>query len=201
MATTTNISSSDTNINNQLAFDTANSETHQYYLDRLKSMVENDNSSHMKKYINDQLLSDLATSLLDQTVINILIMLRLQQVNNERELMQQRDSMIAKLDAKRNSKIEQVEKKFANGEITSFKRDDLLKEMKKHYEEKIVSIDMHLLNLVDKNVREQQKTLMDAEIPGFHITNNSHEIEAQVKLLNFIEQIINLSDESKLAIN
>lgn len=54
----------------------------------------------MKKYINDQLLSDLATSLLDQTVINILIMLRLQQVNNERELMQQRDSMIAKLDGK-----------------------------------------------------------------------------------------------------
>lgn len=52
-----------------------------------------------------------------------------------------------------------------------------------------------------KQVREQQKTLMDAEIPGFHITNNSHEIEAQVKLLNFIEQIINLSDESKLAIN
>lgn len=78
------------------------------------------------------------------------------------------------IQAKRNSKIEQVEKKFANGEITSFKRDDLLKvndccccccfvlifffkcfcyqEMKKHYEEKIVSIDMHLLNLVDKNV-------------------------------------------------
>lgn len=94
----------------------------------------------------------MATSLLDQTVINILIMLRLQQVNHEYELMQQRDSMIAKVDgklnfflsiyvsfilyffswippnkAKRNNKIEQVEKKFSNGEITLFKRDELLK--------------------------------------------------------------------------
>lgn len=73
--------------------------------------------------------------------------------------------------------------------------------MKKHYEEKILSIDTHILHCVDKNVREQQKTLMDAEIPGFHLTNNSRDIEIQTKLLNFIEKIINLSDESKLAIN
>ncbi|OTF77927.1 DGCR6-like protein [Euroglyphus maynei] len=185
---TTNNSSVDTNAE-QITSENSKS-SYQYYYDRLKSLVDNDNSSNVKKYINDKLISDLATSLLDQT-----------QVNNEHELMQQRDSMIAKLDAKRNDKIEEVETKFAIGEIPSFRRDDLLKEMKKHYEKKIVSIDTHILHRVDKCVRDQQKTLTDAEIPGFNITDNSNEIEAQIKLLNFIEQIINLSDESKLAIN
>ncbi|KAI7688816.1 Gonadal protein gdl, partial [Sarcoptes scabiei] len=151
--------------------------------------------------ISDQLLQDLAYTLIDKTVMSILIMLRAQQQNEQNSLVEWRDGEMRKLQDQRQSIIDDIYRRFDAKEIDPIQRDHLLNEMERNHKLQIDSIDQKIINSLDSTVKEQQKILMDAMIPGFFVTEKYDEKEIQMKLLDFINQFQDLSDESYLQFN
>lgn len=52
--------------------------------------------------------------------------------------------------------------------------------------------DVKYANEIDKKVREQQETMNQAGISGFHATNDPDEIRIQMYLLDFIANLAKL---------
>ena len=42
---------------------------------------------------------------------------------------------------------------------------------------------------IDQKVSDQQVTLCKAAVPGFYVSNNSHEVRLQMYLLEFIQRL------------
>ena len=53
----------------------------------------------------------------------------------------------------------------------------------------LVTLLFILHSQIDQKVSDQQVTLCKAAVPGFYVSNNSHEVRLQMYLLEFIQRL------------
>lgn len=111
-----------------------------------------------------ELLSELAASLAQGQILEIVRMLVEVQHATEKHLFQQRLHFTSQQKGGHNS-------------------DKVSAERREH--------DMKLIKQLDAKVSEQQATLERAGVPGFFVTNNPTEVQVQMYLLDFIIRIGN----------
>ena len=59
--------------------------------------------------------------------------------------------------------------------------------------DELYRFDVKLLNEMDKKLREQQETMNQAGVAGFHATNDPDEIRIQMYLFEFIIELSKLA--------
>ena len=126
-----------------------------------------------------ELLSELAASLAQGHILDIVRTLTELQQATEKRLFQERLQDINKQNLE---KQEMVARKAGSAELAA-------KEAQNKAERQ--QGDMRLVTQLDQKVSEQQVTLERAGVPGFYVTNNSTEIQVQMYLLEFIVRIGN----------
>jgi len=129
--------------------------------------------------ISYDLLSSLAASLAQGTIVEIVKVLMEVQQATEKHLFQQRLQFI------NNQKIEKQNMIIKNEPQDSIAAAD------EKFKEELRQHDMKLVTQLDQKLSEQQVTLERAGLPGFYVTNNPTEIQVQMYLLQFILKIGN----------
>ena len=119
------------------------------------------------------LLSELAASLAQGQILEIVNMLTEVQQATEKHLFQQRLQLLNK---------HQVERQGHLGD-----KEQLLARQR----EELKQSDMRLVTQLDQKASDQQVTLERAGVPGFFVTNNPKEVQVQMYLLDFIVRIGN----------
>ena len=61
--------------------------------------------------------------------------------------------------------------------------------MDQRNEEELKRKEMKIVMELDQKVMDQQSTLEKAGVPGFHVTNNAHDVRLQMYLLDFIMKL------------
>jgi len=152
----------------------AKQEDHQdrlyYLLDQLQKMAK-ELPGNFQQRIPYELLSELAGSLAQGQILEIVNMLTEVQQATEKHLFQQRLQLLNK---------QQVERQ---GERSS--------QMDARHKEELKQYDMRLVTQLDQKVSDQQVTLERAGVPGFFVTNNPKEVQVQMYLLDFMVRIGN----------
>jgi len=126
-----------------------------------------------------ELLSELAASLAQGQILEIVKMLTEVQQATEKHLFQQR---LSSQNQQRIQKQELVARKGSTAELAAL--DAKIKGERQQG-------DMRLVTQLDQKVSDQQVTLERAGVPGFFVTNNPTEVQVQMYLLDFIVRIGN----------
>lgn len=136
-----------------------------------------------------ELLSSLASCLLDDTVVQIVRGLKEIQEMLEKGLFERRGRQIEHLRACRAQLRERNRESIAFRTLTSKEAAQKEQEMEAHVQEETRKIDMRIVAELDQNVAEQQTTLQNAGLPGFHLTNKPIEVRIQMYLIEFVLQL------------
>ncbi|KAL8599249.1 hypothetical protein ACOMHN_007965 [Nucella lapillus] len=138
-------------------------------------------------------LSQMASSLLDGTVFEILRTLKELQYLEEKALCNQRLRLASEHKAQRH----EMDKKHKELRLQNMNKPHNLplveaqikREMemlKKRCDEELRRKDFQIMQDLDKKVMDQQGILEKAGVPGFFVTNNRQEIQVQIYLLGFM---------------
>ncbi|XP_050734375.1 protein DGCR6-like [Eriocheir sinensis] len=141
------------------------------------------------------LLSSLANCLLDNTSFEIMQELAELQHMTEKILHKQHAQMINKHKTERDNLI-----KCHKEELTAAERQgkthvlsrlprlhqDQLAELNTRHAQETDNTHLFIQNVLDQKVEEQQSTLQQARVPGFHVTSNPMEIKVQMYIMGFI---------------
>ena len=133
--------------------------------------------------IPHDVLSQLASSLAQGQIVEIVRMLTEVQQATEKHLFQQRLQFLSKHKMEKQELLKQAK---PQSEVAAMEARQT-EELRQH--------DMKLVTQLDQKVSDQQVTLERAGLPGFYVTNNPTEIQVQMYLLEFILKIGN--DEKK----
>ncbi|BET00916.1 Gonadal protein gdl [Nesidiocoris tenuis] len=131
--------------------------------------------------IPNELLSDLAAALIDNTVFKIVNTLMDIQHVLEKQLFNQRNGLITNHQeelAEMERKHEDPDVLYANTETLKLKHKMQLKEF-----------DKGCILTLDEKLYDQQKFLEKAGVPGFEVTDDPTKIQVQIRLLDFILQL------------
>ncbi|XP_015788271.1 protein DGCR6 [Tetranychus urticae] len=136
--------------------------------------------------ISHELLSSLASCLLDDTVFQIVNGLQDIQQLTEKNLFQKRMKTSEALKAKKIALHKKHKEYIATGAMTMDQVRDAEDAFDAQIEEEMRKLDMQLIMELDQIVSDQQVTLERAGVPGFHVTNKPNEIKLQMHFLQFI---------------
>ncbi|XP_059475376.1 gonadal protein gdl [Neocloeon triangulifer] len=153
---------------------------HNFYLCKLRALAK-PLSQEIRQRISDELLARLAHSLLNETVFAIVHGLMEIQHVTEAQLEQQRMAVTKQLRFEK-AKVVQESKGQADRQLK-------VKNLEQSHSEALRQQDMSILNQFDHKVADQQCTLELAGVPGFYVTTNPVDIQAQMHLLDFILQL------------
>ena len=145
-------------------------------LSKLQKMSGEIPAQYQQRIPHD-VLSQLASSLAQGQIVEIVRMLTEVQQATEKHLFQQRLQFISK---QKTEKQELVKQAKTQTELTAL-------EMRQKEERR--QHDMKLITQLDQKVSDQQVTLQRAGVPGFYVTNNPTEIRVQMYILDFILKI------------
>lgn len=123
----------------------------------------------------------LANSLLNDTIFEIVKGLMEIQHVTEQHLKQLREQV----ENDHLAEIEHWKTTFSDKEDKS-ELDHILELMDKKHKLKINETDKKIIQIIDDKVKDQQSTLERAGIPEFYITDDSTQIQLQMKIIDII---------------
>jgi hypothetical protein len=149
----------------------------------------------------DSQMKELALSLLDDTVFDIVQELEDIQSLSERQLLNKRMKVVGQHKVQKM----QMVKKHKNDIIKTKPHPHKLPLLKMEHEKERAVLDSKLTDEVkttdqqvilelDQIVSNQQSTLFQAAVPFFSVTNNAQEIQLQIHILRFIQKLSQLKD-------
>jgi len=157
-------------------------ESHQerlyHLLDQLQRMARELPTKYQQRIPYD-LLAELAASLAQGQIFEIVKMLTEVQQATEKHLFQQR---LQSINRQQQEKQTLVARNASEAEVAA--KEARMKEDRQQE-------DMRLVTQLDQKVSDQQVTLERAGVPGFYVTNNPTEVQVQMYLLEFIVRIGN----------
>ena len=149
----------------------------------------------------DHQIRDLARSLLDDTIFDIVQELEDIQSLRERQLLNHRMKVVGQ------HKMKKLEMTKRHKEIVALTRHQphrlpLLKtehekeksELEATLSEEVKKADKNVILELDQLVSQQQTTLCQAAVPFFFVTNNAQDIQVQMNVLRFILKLSQLKD-------
>ncbi|XP_064618190.1 LOW QUALITY PROTEIN: protein DGCR6-like [Liolophura sinensis] len=170
---------------------------HYFLLSELQSMARELPGKYQQRMSYD-LLSSLASAVLDGTVFEIVQSLQEVQQLEEKSLFSQRTKLInehkaQRLEMKKRHREAVQDIQFQNkAHNLLFVKEQNEREwevMEKRCDDEIKRKDMKIILELDGKVMEQQSTLEKAGVPGFFVTNKPHEIRLQMYLLDFLYKL------------
>ena len=154
---------------------------------------------NLKQRMTDRHMKDLALSLLDNTVFEIVQELEDIQSLTERNLLNKRMKVVGE---HKMRKLEMTKRHFEEIALCRHKphqlpllKADHEKEksiLEKTLAEELKSKDQAIILELDQVVSDQQSTLCQAAVPLFMVTNNSFDIQVQIQILRFIQKLSQL---------
>jgi len=147
-------------------------------LDQLQRMARELPTKYQQRIPYD-LLAELAASLAQGQIFEIVKMLTEVQQATEKHLFQQR---LQSINRQQQEKQTLVARNASEAEMAA--KEARMKEDRQQE-------DMRLVTQLDQKVSDQQVTLERAGVPGFYVTNNPTEVQVQMYLLEFIVRIGN----------
>lgn len=157
-----------------------------FLVDKLKSMQTQLPEIYQSR-ISYELLTDLANSLLNDTIFEIVKGLMEIQHVTEKHLFQLREQVENEYEIE----VQEWISKISDQE----ELQHILQLMKIKHAKKLRETDMKLIALLDQKVRDQQSTLHKAGVAGFYVTDNPKEIKIQMFLLDFILRLSRIKFE------
>jgi len=154
--------------------------THQERVRRLLSQLKKmarELPTDIQQRVSYELLAELASSLAQGQIFEIVQMLLEVQQATEKHLFQNRLQFLQKT---------RTEKQLLHSRSASQAE---IKSLEKKQKEQLKQYDMRLVTQIDQKVSDQQVTLERAGVPGFNVTNRPVEIKVQMYLLEFILRI------------
>ncbi|XP_014663392.1 PREDICTED: protein DGCR6-like isoform X1 [Priapulus caudatus] len=172
-------------------------EKHYFMLSQLQDMAGELPAKYQQRLPYD-LLSGLASALLDGTVFQIVHGLTEIQQMTERNLFNQRMSLLNTYKTNRQDILKKQKEAIQasmsrphNIPVVEAKFQKDLKELDQKHEADLNRTDMKLILELDQKVSDQQVTLEKAGVPGFFVTNNPQEVRVQMYQLDFIIRLGN----------
>lgn len=157
-----------------------------FLVDKLKSMQTQLPEIYQSR-ISYELLTELANSLLNDTIFEIVKGLMEIQHVTEKHLFQLREQVENEYEIE----VQEWISKISDQE----ELQHILQLMKIKHAKKLRETDMKLIALLDQKVRDQQSTLNKAGVAGFYVTDNPKEIKIQMFLLDFILRLSRIKFE------
>ena len=162
-------------------------------------------AANLKPRMPDGHLRELALSLLDDTVFDIVQELEDIQSLSERQLLNKRMKVIGrhktmKLDMTKRHKEEVNRCKHKPHTLPLLKVDHSREKevLEKQLAEEVTATDQEIIMELDQLVSNQQSTLYQAAVPFFAVTNNAQDIQLQIHVLRFIQKLSQLKDAEGL---
>ncbi|GFX21597.1 protein DGCR6 [Trichonephila clavipes] len=178
-------------------------ERHNKLLNELKVLCNRLPVMYQQK-ISESFLSELANSLLDKTVFDIVKNLHDIQMMTENNLLERRMKLISDHKAARLKIIDRHNEALANEHRVNPKNAETLKarqiaeleSQEKNNDDELNHLDMKIIMELDQTVSDQQITLEKVGVPGFYVTNKPIDVKLQMYLLDFI-RILSIKDGRK----
>lgn len=148
----------------------------------------------------DYQLRDLARSLLDDTVFEIVQELEDIQTLRERQLLNRRMKVVGqhktrKLEMAKRQKEELARAKPHQVPLLRAEQERKRAALDSELAEEVRKTDREVILELDQLVSNQQSTLCQAAVPFFFVTNNTKDIEVQIHVLRFIQKLLQLKDD------
>lgn len=141
-------------------------------------------------------LEELALSLLDGTIFEIVMELKDIQQLSERALLNKRMKIVSSQKTMKVQTAKRHKEELAacqhrqhNLPLVEAKHIKELAEMEKKLADETRSTDQSIILELDQLVTDQQSTLQQAAVPFFSVTNNPQEIQIQISVLRFIQKL------------
>lgn len=172
---------------------------HYFFLSQLQDMAR-DIPVRFQQRLSYDLLSGLASSLLDGQIFEIVTGLKEVQHLEEHHLSTQRMKMIHEHRAQK-SQLQRAHQELIQTSVNKPHHLPLVKSqcssemetLESHFEDELKRKDMKIILELDQKVFDQQNLLQQAGIPGFSVTNNPQEIQLQMFMLKFIMRLGEMS--------
>lgn len=165
------------------------------YLTQLQAMVRDLPGTYKKKFTYD-VLSGIATCLLDGTVFEIVKGLEDIQQLSERNLLNKRMKIVnsqkaqrMELSKKQRDLLQSCEQRPHNLPLVEASNAQEKKTVEERLEAEISQVDQKIVLELDQLVSDQQATLQRAGVPLFSITNNPDDVRLQMYILDFIQRL------------
>ncbi|XP_027043944.1 protein DGCR6-like [Pocillopora damicornis] len=165
------------------------------YLTQLQAMVRDLPGTYKNKFTYD-VLSGIATCLLDGTVFEIVKGLEDIQQLTERNLLNKRMKLVnlqkaqrMQMAKKHKDAIQQCEQRPHNLPLVEASNTQEKKALEEKLEAEVLQVDQKVVLELDQIVCDQQATLQRAGVPMFSITNNPNEVRLQMYILDFIQRM------------
>lgn len=156
---------------------------------------------NMKLKMADYQMRELARSLLDDTVFDIVQELEDIQSLSERQLLNKRMKVVGqhkteKLEMTRKHKEDVAKCRHKPHQLPLLKaeHDKERATLEKRLAEDVKKTDQEVILELDQLVSNQQSTLSQAAVPFFFVTNNTQDIQVQIHILHFIQKLSQLKD-------
>ncbi|XP_045582266.1 protein DGCR6 [Procambarus clarkii] len=166
-------------------------------LEKLQTLAR-DIPTKFQQRLPYDLLSSLAHVLLDNTVFEIVRELAELQHMTEKSLHQQRSHMINNHKVEREALLkthkEELQAAERQGKAHVASRlprihQEQLTQLDARQAQEVANTHTRIQQVLDQKVTEQQSTLQQVGVPGFHETDNPMEIKVQMYIMGFIVRI------------
>ncbi|XP_074624870.1 protein DGCR6-like [Acropora palmata] len=165
------------------------------YLTQLQAMVRDLPGTYKRKFTYD-VLSGIATCLIDGTVFEIVKGLEDIQQLSERNLLNKRMKIVnsqkaqrMELSKKQRNALQSCEQRPHNLPLVEASNAQEKKALEDKLDAEISQVDQKVVLELDQLVSDQQATLQRAGVPLFSITNSPDEVRLQMYILDFIQRL------------
>lgn len=159
----------------------------------------------LKSKMTNQKMRDLAHSLLDETVFDIIQELEDIQSLKERELLHKRMKVVGhhksvRMEVVKRHRDDVARNKHKAHQLTLLKteHDQEKAELDRKLSDELKRTDQEVILELDQIVSDQQSTLFQAKVPFFCVSNNSQDIQVQMHVLRFIQKLSQLKEAKNI---
>ena len=152
--------------------------------------------AHLHAKLLSAQLKELASSLVDGTVFEIVLELEDIQKLTERSLLKKRMEAVnyhksrrLELGKRHREELAAAESKPHTLPLIKTRHEKELKELEKKLSEEMRSTDKKIILEMDQIVADQQTTMHQAAVPFFTTTNNPQEVQLQMHLIRFLQKM------------
>lgn len=152
--------------------------------------------SHLLSKLLSPQLKELARSLIDGTVFEIVRELEDIQKLTERSLLKKRVEMANRQKSRKVELTKRHLQEFASAEekphtlpLLKSKHETESKDLEKKLAEETRSTDKKIVLELDQIVADQQSTMQQCAVPIFTVTNNPQDVQLQMHLLRFLQKM------------
>lgn len=163
------------------------------YQAQLRSYTQTLPTAQQSRF-SEPVLKDLAESLLDGTVFDIVRELEDIQQLSERSLLNKRMKVVSSHKAQlvrlsRRHSEELVSTKPHALAVALARQEEEKAELERTLAEEVRSTDQKIILELDQLLSDQQSTLMQAAVPFFAVTNKPEDIQLQMNILRFLQKL------------